>query len=717
MFDGKKMDRALAWGLVIAALAVFGLSAAHRPSTGLVRRTFTDDTFQTESGEARVDRHVYFDGKLQRRPQWLGERAAVRWEGFLDAPRDGSYSLRLESDDGAWLWLDGDQLLDNGGRHPPKMVQREIFLTKGPHPIRIDYVQDGGGATMRLEWRLPAGYNAPGLVPVSSLHPEQPAPEGFLTRLLGTLPWLLLGAAIVVWNRRSLSDWRARIASDSTVRQAALAGAAIVVLALGVRLVDLNGAGETCDEWAYVGAGKIYAENLFSGIFDSEEWKANREHPAIGKLVYGFVQEALGDAPWTTRAAAAVMGALTILVAFAIALRLFGLGPAIGAGIILSLLPPFVAHGKVAALDAPATLLQALAIWLLLRALHDPSQRNRSLWWLALVAGLAVATKLTNGLVVIYALFVWPLVFWRRVRETKAVELPLPLFLLPILALIPFVITWPWLWAGTGEHLRESFGHWEWVPSELFFGRVYRPPPHIYFVVAFALTTPVLLFVPFILGFVQPFRRDVSGFVRMPEGADVTPRAVLLVLAGWVLLPFAWSFSLRQDGIRYVLAAFIPFAIFCGLGLSIAAGWLGRRLPAIAPRIGTALTVLVALYLGIACARVHPYYLDYFNEVLGGPAGVWKRRVLETAWWGEGTDRAVEWLNANAPTGATWSFRGMVDHNLAGARRDLVRRDHRPDFLVRTDFTNESEQTPGFEQVFRADAAGAPVAAVYRRVK
>lgn len=695
-----------------AALVAFGVYAAQKPDTGLVRRTFSDDTFTTEVSSV-VDRRIHFGDAHHPTPAWVGREAAVRWEGFVDAPRAGQYVFRLTSDDGAWLWIDGRKVIDNGGVHPPKTVTREIFLEKGPRPIRIDYLQQGGGAAMRLEWRLPSGYNVPGLLPVSSLHPSPPAPEGFGTRVLATLPWLLVLASLVAFNRGALLRHR-----DAAARRALLAGALVTAVGLGARLIDLNGAGETCDEWAYVGAGKVYAENLFAGVFDAEQWKANREHPAVGKLIYGFVQEALGDAQWTTRAASAVMGALTVLVCFLLTRRLFGTGAAVAAGLILSLLPPFLAHGKVAALDSPATLLQALAMWLFLRAVHDPSVRTRSLWWFGLVAGLAVATKLTNGLVVIFAFAVWVLLHWRQIRDTRTVTLPLPIFLLPLFALLPFVLTWPWLWQATSEHLRETLNHWTQRPPELFLGRMMRPPPPVYFAAAFLATTPVLLFPPFLVGVGQLFRKDLSAVVRRPPEADVSPRVMLLLVVAWVLMPFAWSFShFRQDGIRYVHAAFVPFASLCGLGVWVAAGWLARKREALLPRVAAGLTAAFAIYLGVACARIHPYYLDYYNEAVGGPAQVWRNRLFETGWWGEGLDRAIDWLNHNAPEKSTWGFRGLVNHTLPDLRRDLKERAHRPDFLIRTDFTNDTEETPGYEQVFRVDARGAPIAAVYQRVR
>ena len=92
------------------------------------------------------------------------------------------------------------------------------------------------------------------------------------------------------------------------------------------------------------------------------------------------------------------------------------------------------------------------------------------------------------------------------------------------------------------------------------------------------------------------------------------------------------------------------------------------------------MTAALGIYLGVACVRIHPYYLDYYNEVVGGPSGAWEARLFETGWWGEGMDRAVAWVNDNAPEKATSVvFRGTVDHTLADIQGISVRNNENPE--------------------------------------
>jgi hypothetical protein len=75
--------------------------------------------------------------------------------------------------------------------------------------------------------------------------------------------------------------------------------------------------------------------------------------------------------------------------------------------------------------------------------------------------------------------------------------------------------------------------------------------------------------------------------------------------------------------------------------------------------------------LAWVCARVHPYYLDYYGEHAGGAALVSRFRQFETAWWGEGLDRAVDYVNRHAARGARVNRSCVVPFHLTWFRGDL----------------------------------------------
>lgn len=74
---------------------------------------------------------------LSDRFEWF----AIRYRGTFHAERKGHYRLRLLSDDGARVYLDGRLVLDNDGLHGPRSVTRILKLDKGDYRIVVDYMQ------------------------------------------------------------------------------------------------------------------------------------------------------------------------------------------------------------------------------------------------------------------------------------------------------------------------------------------------------------------------------------------------------------------------------------------------------------------------------------------------------------------------------------------------------------------------------------------------
>jgi len=77
-------------------------------------------------------------------PRARSERFGFRFEGYLTVPRDGVYTLRLESDDGSRLWIGHTLLVDNDGLHSAVERTGVIALAAGAHPLRIGYFERTG---------------------------------------------------------------------------------------------------------------------------------------------------------------------------------------------------------------------------------------------------------------------------------------------------------------------------------------------------------------------------------------------------------------------------------------------------------------------------------------------------------------------------------------------------------------------------------------------
>lgn len=105
----------------------------------------------------------------------LFEWFAIGFKGVLKVPADGNYEFRLNSDDGANLYIDGVKVIDNDGQHQPQAVDGSVFLTKGNHDITVDYFQ-GPRFIIALElfWRTDAN-NPFALIPAENLGRKKPA--------------------------------------------------------------------------------------------------------------------------------------------------------------------------------------------------------------------------------------------------------------------------------------------------------------------------------------------------------------------------------------------------------------------------------------------------------------------------------------------------------------------------------------------------------------
>lgn len=74
---------------------------------------------------------------LTDRYEWF----AIAYTGKFWIETPGEYGFRLLSDDGSKLRIDGKQVIDNDGVHPPQSVTASATLTRGIHEIGVEYFQ------------------------------------------------------------------------------------------------------------------------------------------------------------------------------------------------------------------------------------------------------------------------------------------------------------------------------------------------------------------------------------------------------------------------------------------------------------------------------------------------------------------------------------------------------------------------------------------------
>lgn len=98
----------------------------------------------------------------------LFEYFALKTSTTLIVPEDGSYTFRLNSDDGSKLFIDNRLVIDNDGLHGATAKEATITLSKGEHALNLDYFQ-GPRVFIALElfWKIP-GSNAFEIIPRES---------------------------------------------------------------------------------------------------------------------------------------------------------------------------------------------------------------------------------------------------------------------------------------------------------------------------------------------------------------------------------------------------------------------------------------------------------------------------------------------------------------------------------------------------------------------
>ena len=124
---------------------------------GLLGHYYNQPSFDGTPVMARVDSQVDFQfggGKPDERMN--ADNFAIRWTGQLIPRQSGTHLLGVSSDDGSFLYLDGKQIIDNGGDHGNQLKTCKVDLEAGKaYQIRVDFIEHGGDATIRLGWKEP----------------------------------------------------------------------------------------------------------------------------------------------------------------------------------------------------------------------------------------------------------------------------------------------------------------------------------------------------------------------------------------------------------------------------------------------------------------------------------------------------------------------------------------------------------------------------------
>lgn len=356
---------------------------------------------------------------------------------------------------------------------------------------------------------------------------------------------------------------------------------------------------------------------------------------------------------WVGRLAVMLLALLLAALVYRWSGRLSGRLAGLLALLLFTVDPNILAHSFLATTDLGAAFFFCLAgygVWRYWRRV-DMGQVSVGYY---LAAGLGVGGLLAakfSGLIVAPALALLAVSrrLWGRVRLSPvraAAEIAGWLLLGALLLLAVYRFQWEPLRVDfTLQQEHQRAGH-----SAFLLGQVSRDGWWYYFPVILAVKTPLTALALLGLSLVVVGRRPWHWSLLW-----------LLLLAGGLLA--AGLLSRVNIGYRYLLPA-LPL-------LYVVAGRLAAPGSLKSPRLRGAV-ILALLLLAAESAWIHPDYLAYFNQLVGGQANGWRVAVDSNLDWGQDLQRLAQTQQARGWPRLRASWLGTAPPQAYGLQADFL---------------------------------------------
>jgi hypothetical protein len=332
--------------------------------------------------------------------------------------------------------------------------------------------------------------------------------------------------------------------------------------------------------------------------------------------------------------------------------------------------------------DIPETVYWSFFIFAVYRGFTRSSWR----WILlsSLFCGLALGTKF-NILFSIFVLIPWVIYYVFCNKKTglsvfsnlkNQIKVWMAFLLVPVIAFLILVSTWPYLWQDVISGLVKVFGYYEGIGTtgagggieKLFEYNTY-PFKWIFF------TTPVVTLIFAVIGFI------VSVFNLKK---DRNKLELLFLL--WFIVPIARvtiGGTVVYGGIRQIMEYVPALALLAGVG----AGWLikfcSQRFK-LCPYILGTIALLAFIPITVKLYKIHPNENVYFNFLIRGLQGAKNSKI--TSWgnsFGAAYRQGVLWINKNAEPNSKLVFASELMPNI-------------PSIWIRSDISFSNTHRSGF---------------------
>jgi hypothetical protein len=140
------------------------------------------------------------------RPFGPEHQFSVKWTGYITITEPGTYQFLLYSDDGSWLFIDSQLVINNGGVHAPSTMSGSTYLTEGSHEIVVDFYETADSECGVFFYWTPPGATDWAIVPSTVLTPAPlPNPAGGVPEFSLAMPLVTsLGLVIYLALRRRI---------------------------------------------------------------------------------------------------------------------------------------------------------------------------------------------------------------------------------------------------------------------------------------------------------------------------------------------------------------------------------------------------------------------------------------------------------------------------------------------------------------------------------
>jgi 4-amino-4-deoxy-L-arabinose transferase-like glycosyltransferase len=410
------------------------------------------------------------------------------------------------------------------------------------------------------------------------------------------------------------------------------------------------------------------------------------------------------------------MAAVLVLL---FAWEFFGVFVGVSAAIIFLGLPFFVGLSQLVTTESILVFIFTLTVYSFIKLLKRFS--FKLLVITGVFTGLALQVKQSN--LILFPIFILMYLALyinskKQIFSKQSFNYLFAIGLIFIISVITFLLLWPMVLYHLDDIARVNQNIWmvKTSPPVIFWGKLMLSPI-VYFPVMFFVTTPAFIIALSILGLLQINKNRINW--------------IYLTLIIWFMIPFLQSFyPWRHQNMRYIVEVYVPLSIMAALGINYFVDKFKRNKVII--KILSIMFIMI--YLIFILIQQSPYYLDYFNELVGGTRGVYEKRYFDLGWWGSGLREAAIYLKDDVKPGSkiglfispVHTFPRIDNQNLVFINPNDVnayKSNIKYDYIVVNDFhvLREGFRDDGIKRDYKLIhevlANGAPIVSIYKSLK